>query len=159
MENIKNKGGRPRGRRNDKTLKLEKVLKQTEQMVLRKNEELFRAAMIPAMGCVFVFKMEDEVTGKGPKGGEYKKRKHVLVRDPHEIAEALDMISEYGGKDPSDEDSPYYYITVEKPDYRAIDMLWDRGLGRVMEKADVTVHEEFSLKKLAERRKKLDKGS
>lgn len=150
-ERGKHPGGRPKGRKNRKTLAIDEANKRMNELIVRKTQNLIRAALIPAMGQTFVYKIEEEVTGHGPKGGEYVKRKHTLVTDPEEIARALDQIEE-GGRDPDDE---YYYVTAKEPDHKAIDMLLNRGYGKPKETISLNGEVKFTLRGLADMRQRI----
>lgn len=118
--------------------------KAMEKMIYRKTAPLIRAGMMSAMGQNFVYRIDEEEDSKG----KVISRKHVLVEDPHEIAEALDRIEE-GGKDPEDK---YYYVTTKEPDIRAIEALLNRGFGKPKESLEVTGEVAFSLRALASHR-------
>lgn len=107
-----------------------KVEEGLRKMILNASTELFRSAMIPAMGCKYVYRI-DRVEGERGKTIE----KHVLLTDPHEIGDALDAIANDGGVI----DETFYYITTDKPDFRAIEMLWNRGIGRPAERKQVDI--------------------
>lgn len=115
-------------------------------LIAAKAMPLVRAAMIPAMGQTFVYRIDEEENERGKKI-----RKHILCTDPDEIAKALDAIEE-GGEDP---EGNYYYVTAKEPDYKAIEMLMSRAFGKPKETKDVNVT-VFSLTALAEKRKGLE---
>lgn len=143
-----------RGHKLQRTLNKETIQKDLERKIQKNAFKLFHAAMIPAMGQIFIYKIEEEVTGHGPKGGEYVKRKHTLVTAPHEIERALDFMDGAGsGKDPDGTD--YYYVTTKEPDHKAIQMLLDRGFGKPKETVDMSLDVKFSLRALASRREEL----
>lgn len=122
--------GRKKGTKNPATLEREKVLEEVRQQIMRKAPELVRAAMLPAMGVNFVYRIDETKNEKG----RVVHKEHVLVTDPHEIAMALNQIEE-GSTDPEDK---YYYVSAEKPDFRAVQMLWDRSLGKAKDMLEVT---------------------
>ena len=131
-QNRKNgkKGGRPKGAKSPATLEREKVMAEIRQQILKKAAPLVRAAMIPAMGQNFVYRIDETKNEKG----RVVHKEHVLVTDPHEIAMALDQIEE-GANDPEDK---YYYVTATAPDFRAVQMLWDRTFGKAKESIEHT---------------------
>lgn len=124
------KGGRPKGRKDNKTLEREKVLEAMRQQIMQRAEALVRAAFIPAMGVNFVYRIDETKNEKG----RVVHKEHVLVEDPHEIAMALDQIEE-GSVDPEDK---YYYISSKAPDFRAAEMLINRVFGKSKEMVEVT---------------------
>ena len=125
-------------------LKQRKVM---ETLIYKKTQPLIRAGMISAMGQNFVYRIDEERDSKG----KLLSRKHVLVQDPFEIGQALDKM-EAGG---ISEDGKFYYVTTEKPDVRAIEMLLNRAYGKPKESLTIDGEVKFSLKALAEERKKL----
>ena len=119
-----------------------------ERMIYKKTAPLIRAGMISAMGQNFVYRIDEERDSKG----KLLNRKHVLVTDPDEIANALDNIEE-GGQDPEEK---FYYVTTKEPDIRAVEMLLNRAYGKPKESLKVEGEVKFSLKALAEHRKSLE---
>ncbi len=138
--------GRPKGPRTIKKIAIEKAAQQMSELIASKSADLVRAGLIPAMGARYVYRI-DRVTGE--RGGVIET--HVQLTDPHEIAKALDAIS-VGGKS---EDGTFYYVTVEKPDHKAIEMLLNRGHGKPKESVAVEHTHKFSLTELAKDRDKL----
>ncbi len=124
------KGGRPKGKKSLKALERDAVQRAIQQQIMEKAPELVRAAMIPAMGVNFVYRIDETKNEKG----RVVHKEHVLVTDPHEIKTALDQIEE-GSTHPDDQ---YYYISAEKPDFRAVQMLFDRSLGKAKESVEHT---------------------
>lgn len=122
--------GRKPGTKNPATLEREKVAEAIRQQIMLKADTLIRAAMIPAMGINFIYRIDETKNEKG----RVVHKEHVLVTDPHEIQMALDQIEE-GANDPEDK---YYYVSAEKPDFRAVQMLLDRALGKSKESLEVT---------------------
>lgn len=145
-----------RGHKLQRTLNKETVQKDLERKIQKNAFKLFHAAMIPALGQIFIYKIEEEVTGSGPRGGEYKKRKHTLVESPDEIRRALDCMDGAGQGTDYENDSIYYYVTTKEPDHKAIQMLLDRGFGKPKETIDGTLNIQFSLRGLADKRKALN---
>jgi hypothetical protein len=124
-----------------------KVEDELQKRIMGAMPDLIRWAMMPAKGCSYVYRVEKK---EGERGKEIEK--HVLVQDAHEIASALDAISNDGGKI----DETYYYITTDKPDFRAIEMLLNRGFGRPSEnkKVDITKR-TYSLVEISARAEQL----
>lgn len=117
------------------------------KLIYKKTAPLIRAGMITALGQNFVYRIDEERDSKG----KLLSRKHVLVTDPHEIADALDQMEE-GAQDPDDK---FYYVTAKEPDTRAIEMLLNRAYGKPKETIDLNADIKFSLKDLALHRKDL----
>lgn len=122
--------GRKKGGKNPATLEREKVLEEVRQQIMKRASALVRAAFIPAMGQNFVYRIDETKNEKG----RVVHKEHVLVTDPHEIAMALDQIEE-GSNDPEDK---YYYVSAKDPDFRAVQMLLDRSLGKSKDMLEVT---------------------
>lgn len=116
-----------------------------DKMIYNKTAPLVRAGMISAMGQNFVYRIDEERDSKD----KLISRKHVLVTDADEIANALDQIEE-GGQDPEEK---FYYVTTKEPDIRAIEMLLNRAYGKPKESISVEGEIKFSLKALADHRK------
>lgn len=124
------KAGRKKGTKNPATLEREKVLAAVQQQIMEKAAGLVRSAMIPANGMNFVYRIDK----KRNKKGDVIFEKNVLVTDPHEIENALDLIADSeNGKN----DNEFYFITTERPDHNAIKMLMDRAFGKPKESLDV----------------------
>lgn len=150
--------GRKVGIRTPKTLAREAIEREVKNKIMERAMPLVRAAMIPALGQNFVYKIVEEKSDDrisiNKKTGEQKitpgkilSRKHVLVTDPEEIALALDQMEE-GASHPDD---AYYYVTTKEPDHKAIETLWNRAFGKPRESVDVNVTAKFSLKDLGRR--------
>lgn len=133
-----------------KKLSETKIQKMVKQMILHKSAELVRAAMIPAMGQHFIYEI---ITERNAKGTVINK-KHELLSDPERIGHALDCIANEGGR--GDDEDEYYYASVKEPDFRAVEMLMNRGIGKVAETKTVDVNvKHFSLIGLARERSSL----
>jgi 5-enolpyruvylshikimate-3-phosphate synthase len=108
----------------------------TNQILMRNADTLARAAMIPALGAKYIYKVGAD-------------KKSVQVRDPDEIAHALDLIH---ADTPYDtEHQLYYMIVVDKPDIKAIEIIWNKMFGKAIDKKEIEV--VFSLKSLANLRR------
>lgn len=119
-------GGRPKGRKSNKTLEREAVNKAWQQLVLENMRPLFRKQLWLAMGQTYVYRKEKHGTGASMR------IEHVLLEEPHEIADALDTIANH---DEQDEDANgYVYIVTKPPENRAIDSMLDRSLGKPVQK-------------------------
>ena len=122
------------------------VGKAVKKIQLAQAEEVARVMMLPAVGMNFVYKI---VTDKNSKG-TVTRREHVQLKQPDEIAHALDCIANGSGRD-DDDDALFYYVTVERPDYRAGEAILNRAIGKTADKAELTV-KTFSLVALARER-------
>lgn len=123
----KRKGaGRKRGGKNEATITRELALKQFNDRVAKSTDILFNAAKTVALGCTFIYRLDEEEK-TGNSGKTYTVKTPVLVTDPDEIAEAIDKM-EGGGLSEN-----YYYATTKEPDTRSIDSLMNRTFGRPKE--------------------------
>lgn len=95
--------------------------------IIQQLDPILNAQLNLAKGVSYLYRI-DEI-GKGDR----KRKDHVLVTDPTEIKEALDMIEEgdIGG------DNPYYYITTKPPDGKAIENLVDRVFGKPRQSMEI----------------------
>lgn len=125
------KGGRPKGAKSAVTLEREKVAEAVRQQIMLRAGDLVRAAMVPAMGVKFVYRIDKKLNKKGDVVYE----KNVLVTDPNEIETALNLI---GAWDNGKEGNEYYFVTTERPDHRAVQMLFDRALGKSKESLEIS---------------------
>lgn len=113
-------------------LKVDNVRKIVQQQVMLVAHDLIHSALIVAKGGQYVYKVVKERNEKG----SIISRRNVQIREPDEIAHALDVI--HGYVDPSgEEDQDTFYILTDKPDFRAIDGLLDRGIGKVEDRVKV----------------------
>ncbi len=122
-------GGRPKGRKDDRTLQKEAVLKAFRDKVMADADVLYVAQRTLAKGLTYLYKIEKEMF-TGPKGGvSYKAKPPKLVTSQWEIEAYLsdkirDVPLEKGPE------ATYYYLTTEKPSGQAIDSLLDRTFGK-----------------------------
>ena len=108
-----------KGKLHPHTLDARRIYAEYRQGILEKAQQLLRRHMIPAMGCTYVYK----------KVGENR----VLVEDPLEIEEALNVIDDAEGYDESERsEAHYYYIVTKDPDWRAIESLMNRVFGKAV---------------------------
>lgn len=128
------------------------VEKQVKKIQLAQAETVARAMMLPAVGVNYIYKI---ITHKDERG-RVGKREHVLIESPIEIAHALDAISNSHGKDDDDENL-FYYVSVEKPDFKAGEAILNRAIGKTPDKVAHSgkVDHVFSLGDLAKARKAL----
>ena len=129
------KGGRPPGRKNDKTLVLEAEHEAFQQMVLQNLRPLLDAQLNLAKGVTHIYRVS-----YGPRGGQ---RDPELVTDPDELHEAIAALqagAEYSeirgeeGEDGEAETRRYYFLTTKTPDGRSIDSLIDRIFGKSVQR-------------------------
>lgn len=104
----------------------------TNQILMQSANEFARAAKIPALGATYIYKLG-------------KDKKSVQVRDPDEIGRAYDLI--HAGTPYDEAEGLYYSIVQDKPDIKAIEIIWNKMFGKAIEKKEVEVH--FSLRGLA----------
>lgn len=119
-------GGRPKNRKNNKTLEKEEARQLWRQMVFERLTPLFEAQMSLARGTSYLYRIEENA-----KGG----REHVIVTDPDEIGDILSQMDE--GL-PGVYNDKYYYITTKPPENRAIDSLVDRAMDKPTQHTDHT---------------------
>lgn len=136
--------GRPKGAMNKDTAEKIKIAKKLDKIIGSKASDLIRAAMIPAFGATFIFRIDEIENERGKKI-----KKHVKLDNAHEIAKALDAIANNQGMT---DDEQYVYISKEKPDIRAIEMLVIRLLGKPVETLEVNQNHKFDLIELARMR-------
>lgn len=151
-------GGRPKGKKLARTIDKEKVQKHLEAFYQKRALQIARASLGPALGQMFIYKIEEEVTGHGPKGGEYVKRKHTLVDNPKEIERALNVMEGGGSGTDHENENTYYYVTTKEPDSNAIDKIFNRAFGKPKETVDTNINVQFSLRTLGARREALKQG-
>lgn len=130
------KGGRPLGRKNDKTLLIEAEHEAFQQLVLQNLRPLFDAQLSLAKGVSHVYRVSI-----GPRGGRSDPE---LVTDQDELHEAIQAIHSGGGYGDVAEDTGgeegeaithrYYFLTTKPPDGRSIDSLIDRIFGKSVQR-------------------------
>jgi len=125
------KGGRPKGRKNNKTLERELALERIRQRVFEATDVLVNGQLTNARGVSYLYKIE-KTKVIGPKGGiSYRAERPKLVTNEYEIENYLaGLIEEGDADDQNDPAATYYYITTEKPETPAAKELWDRALGK-----------------------------
>jgi len=116
--------GRPKGRKDDKTLKKEAIFKAVQDRIMRNAQRILDRQLALSEGCSYLMKMT--TTNKG-------KKKVAIVTDPSVITKYLD-----GTLDDEKEDKEYYYITADKPDNKALQDLLDRAFGKAPQSIDHT---------------------
>lgn len=133
-------GGRPPGRKNEATLEKEAVDLAIRQRILQKADQILNAQMSIAQGQQFLYKIE-KTKIVGPKGGvSYRSERPKLVTSEYEIQSYLDGLVE-----DSDLDEPgdtYYFISTKEPSNMAIDSMFNRALGKPVDKVDITTKGE-----------------
>jgi hypothetical protein len=115
-------GGRPLGRKNDKTLMLEEEHKAFQQIVLEQLRPLIQSQLLIAKGTAHVYRIDI-----GPRGG---RSDPALVTNPDELFDAIraidagaghgDIAEEGGGEDGTDITHRYYFITTKPPDGKVV---------------------------------------
>lgn len=93
-----------------------------EQLALSNLRAIFRKQLLLAMGQTYVYRKDHH--GKGAA----LRIEHVLLDDPHEIADALDVIA--NGDDNYADNDGFVYITTKQPEGRSIDSILDRSIGK-----------------------------
>lgn len=152
-------GGRPKGRKNSKTIEKEIIKKHFDERILRATDSLIDAQLSLARGQTFLYKIEKEwvKTGESKNGkeqGYWRSLKPKLVENTHEIESYLEGLTDEGDvDDDQDPGATYYFLTTKEPNNMAIDSLHNRVHGKPKESIDVTGEIKFSLKQLADSRR------
>lgn len=144
-------GFNKRGVKLERTVEKRKITEGMERYFRKRAFDLARSAMVVAMGQVFVYRIDEEEDSKGKVVG----RKHVLVTDPDEIAEALDEQAGYG----ETTSGKYYYTTTKEPDITAIDKIFDRAFGKAQANVKVEGEVTFSLLSLAKQAREIEQAN
>lgn len=108
-------GGRPKGRKNNKTLAAEARLERIRQKIMAEADPMTDAQIRSACGVSHFFLRND--------AGQF-----VEITDPHAILTALNAGDE--GK--------YYWIHTQNPNTAAYKELMDRTFGRNPERVEIT---------------------
>lgn len=133
------KRGRKKGQLNKGTLDKMKVKKNLDQRFMRATDKIANAQIALASGLSFLYKVHTNEKG---------------IRGRPELITEQSVIENYLAGDLKDEQQDFYYITTKEPNNSAIDSIMNRVHGKPTESLDVHV-EVFSLKGLAEKRKRL----
>jgi hypothetical protein len=120
----KRKGGRPKGRKNRRTIEREQAKREMDARTFNNIHPLYDAKMTLALGQKFLYRIDKKWIQKG-KSGYWVDKPAVIVTDPQEIAEYLDGLLNKGGDGAS-----YHYITTKEPSIQAIDSLMDSAFGK-----------------------------
>lgn len=136
-EKKKNGGARPgsgmkKGQKTRKTLEREASRKAYEQLVLENLRPIFHKQLWLAMGQTYVYRID-----KHKAKGEPTRIEHVLLEEPHEIADALDILAN-GDQNGDETGSGFYYVVTKPPENRAIDSMLDRSIGSAKQSVDLT---------------------
>jgi hypothetical protein len=110
--------GRPKGKRDARTLERDRVFTKLKQRIMRKAGKILDAQFTLAAGMSFLYRID--------KDSADNRKKPVLVTDPEEISKFLDEHSEGSGE----VGGSFYYITTVKPDGFAIDSMLNRAFGK-----------------------------
>lgn len=154
------KAGRPKGRKDNKTLEKEKMLRIIEQRYMAATDQLVNSRLSLARGQQFLFRI-DKKEIIGPKGGlSYQNLPPKLVTEAWEIEEYISgLVQEGDHMDEKDPGAAYYYITTKEPVNMALDSIENRIYGKPKESLNLDVNVKFSLKGLADRRRAIELGN
>lgn len=119
--------GMPKGKVTQKVLEREASRKAFQQLVLENLRPLFHKQLWLSMGQTYIYRKEKHGTGASMR------IEHVLLENPHEIADALDTIA---NMDEQDENEGFVYIVTKPPENRAIDSMLDRSIGKASDKVE-----------------------
>ncbi len=120
------KGGRPKGRRNNKTIEREAALEVYEQLVRERLLPVFEHQYSLVRGTAFLYRIEEHKNGA---------REHVLVTKPDEIGDVLSQMDSWEGEVVNDQ---YYCAHVKAPESRAITDMLDRAIGKPAQKTQLS---------------------
>lgn len=138
------KGGRPRGRKNNATLKREAVLKAMQQRIMQATDLLLDAQFSKARGQQFLYKIEKYYEKVSDKEGKVRQilraKPPKLVESQYEIRKYIEseVLSFNGEMRNNEPDADYYFMTTKEPDTHAIDSLFSRTFGRSVQPVTVT---------------------
>ena len=127
------KGGRPKGRKNDKTIERELVLAEMKDRIGKIAQRLLDAQVSIATGQQFLYKIHTNKKGI--------KEKPELITDTSTIEAYLngELNSDMEAKG-GEESDDYYYITTKEPSNYALDSLFDRTFGKARQgEVDINV--------------------
>lgn len=116
------------GQKIRKTIERDAALKAYQQLVLENLKPLFRKQLWLAMGQTYVYRIDKHRTK-----GEATRIEHVLLDDPREIADALDILAN-GDSNGGDDGNGFYYIMTKPPENGAIRDMLDRSIGKPAQK-------------------------
>lgn len=124
--------GRKTGTKWPQVLERNRVEAEIRQRILKSAHRITDRMLQLAEGCSYLYRtVEDE---KGRRG------KPELVEDQEEIRKYIE-----GAHDPNE----FYFITTEKPNYKALENLLDRGFGKPKQaldvKAEVSTADPFNI--------------
>jgi co-chaperonin GroES (HSP10) len=120
---------KPKGTKHIQTILKDEAKKQMDIIISQRAHALVDAGLSVALGSVYVYKMDKDT------------KKPVQITDPDQIAYAIEQMTH----EHSQEDSEYFYITRDKPDHKAIEMLLNRTFGKAKESLDLSGEVKFSL--------------
>jgi hypothetical protein len=124
--------GMKKGQKTRKVLEREAALKAFQEMVMQNTRPLFDWQFSLARGLSYLYRID-----RHQRKGEPVRIEHVLLTDPQEIADALDILAN-GDPNGDDEGNGFYYVTVKPSDNRAIDSMLDRALGKAVQVTENT---------------------
>lgn len=119
------KGGRPKGRKNDKTLEKESVATALQQRVLSIADRLLDKELQLAMGQMYLYKIEKYYEGK-----KLKRKKPKLVTEEYEIAAWLEKYVNGEVELNTDPAATYYFFVVRDPNIGALRGLRELAIGK-----------------------------
>lgn len=135
---IKDRGGRPKGRRSRYDIEKTNTERLYKRMIVRSVRKIAYAQLSLARGCQYLFKLEKEYDEKQKRYVIKPGTKAQVVKDRQEIADYL------AGEYDNSEEADYYFITTEKPDIKAIDSALDRVFGKATQNTNVNVRFSMS---------------
>ncbi len=120
-------GGRPKGKKNAKTLEREKVAEAVNQQIFSMARTLIIAQKGSAVGSQYLYKIK---TYKGQRS------EPILVTSQDEIENYLRGDYDVDGDKHSD--TEYYFLTTKDPETKASDSLLNRALGKAKEMIELS---------------------
>jgi len=131
------KGGRPPGKKTERIIQRDAVLKAYRDRIAGLANDLLNSQLTLARGQTYLYKIEKEIL-KDKKGNVIKiqRKKPQLVTNTTEIEDFLENKIENGEYE--DPEATYYFLTTKDPDGQTITALLDRTFGKPTQSVDVT---------------------
>lgn len=148
------KGGRPKGRKDNKTLEKELVLRMYEKEALKYALPILQKQIHLIKGQTYLYRIDKEWVKTHGKNGYWKKLKPELVESSSEIQEYLEraITNDEDMNDNNESGSSYYFMTSKDPDGATMEKVLSRLFGTP--KQSVAITGELSINDLLEKASK-----